>query len=1103
MNNNKIWIISILLILLILMLTMIAVGVVMIVRRGHGGTTPGRDSGTVTGDLDPAGYAAVVNDRLRIGDGDSERDHGLTLSGAVKKDTLTAATGTRRDTYEVLSFSGKGAAAEWTMAFSDGGKADCVMLEIEEIHRDNLEVLAYTVYVDGRETYFRTYEQISSSPNHYFIAVDRADMADPSAVKVKIVSETDCVFSVSEVTGYTDFYEKLAAAGLDGTMRLYLHSSDSAELARQHLADFASADYSHFDLGLMFKLNYMTVSDEQAVEQISSFIAAAAKSGLPLQLMPTLSWAAPYDVADGLGGSFTDVRYGQVLYNSLTGEWVDSTPNAYGDTQWCSWGEPTLLTAQRERILSVFDRVTKYLYAAAADGRLKQPVSTLLEHSVVYKGPLPQSSIYTMGLIDGGDFNPVVIAAAKNDGIVLDPTDGLSYEEKKWMNEYQARYVQSLADIYQKAYGSDPIVIRNGEVLYPTGQRTNEIYSHTVQWIDQTPSHGDLRISGWKSGIGTGFYEACEEFALIDDIRFYQYRVAYGKTGNCNFEMASLNDPKVFRASIAKLYEAGVNFVTLFNDKSEYRTASMLAEIDRTLPGEEASAPVHYDESLLWVDYNRDAADRDLLTASHGVVSQKNLRVDPSDGALLPAVSSGERYITYRVTDREAWTDGIFLELEAYQIGSGRIRVYAGETEESLTEIGVFRYDRAQVTSFNRYSVELFDLKTASKGRSEYFIRLVFEGTGPSQTQVKSVTIRKAFEKTTGQKNGLTFTKEQVRLMNLWVSARAEAERMREAYVEKNGGENAVSRALGTLKDMGCPIEATRLASREISKLFPIGFAILGGGRLDDLPVNVKTASETTAAQLVLESLTDTGAAFTVGTTYQFNERSRKLTVTFTGLKSGRYRLDQPAWNRYILIKDSDGAYQTGKDGFLTLEITAAFEEKPVYTTLQGRVISCSNGTIQLTVQDPAISGYRRQITVMTGSKAAFTRRQAGSDEIMNGQPKAGDYAVLTFSEDGVTLLTCEAFYGVQAGVIRSFTPPDPSDANTTNGLIAFEDGSVFELEYQAYTTVIRFRGEEAYYVRSMTVDEMKETFRPGRRVTVTYCPEYYGTHQRLLSISD
>jgi hypothetical protein len=142
------------------------------------------------------------------------------------------------------------------------------------------------------------------------------------------------------------------------------------------------------------------------------------------------------------------VKYSQVLYNSLTGEWVDSTPNSYGNTQWCSWGEPTLLAAQQARIVSLWRRVTGYLANSMASGAYTHDVNTLLEHSVVYKGPIPQSKWYTMGDIDGGDFNPAVIAAAKADGVTLDPTDGLSYEEKKWMNEYQAKYVQALADVY-------------------------------------------------------------------------------------------------------------------------------------------------------------------------------------------------------------------------------------------------------------------------------------------------------------------------------------------------------------------------------------------------------------------------------------------------------------------------------------------------------------------------------------------------------------------------------------------------------------------------------------------------------------------------------
>lgn len=1100
--------ILILMVVLVICVVLMAIGSVLLLQNNShqspdGTGTNDVDTKDMNTNFNPNDYQATVTDSLLIGDREAEVAHSLTLSSGAKSETLTAATGTLSEDYSVLSFTEKGAVAEWTMNLGDGGSADYIMLEIQEVHRDNLEAFGYRVYVDGKETYFRTYEQISSSPNHYFIAVKKSDIANPAKTTLKIESVSENAFAISAVYAYTDFFAKLEEQGIDGSMMLYLHSGDSLDLAEGHITDFSSTDFENFSLGLMFKLNYMSYTDNELASKMATYLKIASENDMPLQLMPSLSWSAPYEVADGKGGFFSDVKYGQVLYNSLTGEWVDSTPNSYGNTQWCSWGNPTLLTAQQTRIASLWQRVRGYLSNSMASGNYQHDVSTLIEHSVVYKGPLPQKQWYNMGEIDGGDFNPTLIAAAKADGVDLDPTDGLSYEEKKWMNEYQAKYVQVLADAYNESYGSTPILVQNGKVTYPTTQFTNNIFSHTVQWVDQTPSHGDLRISGWKSGIGTGFYEASEEFALIDDIRFYQYRVAYGKTGYCNFEMSSLNNPTTFKNTFSKVYEAGVNFITIFNDESQYNTPSMLKDLDQNLGSEAATLPVHYDLSLLWVDYNRDAAMTDLLTEKNGVISYSNVTINTADGNLLPTSNSGDRYVTYRVTDDLAWENGIYLDLEAYDIGKGEIKVYAGEKEESLNLVGTFVYDRGQSNSFNKYSMQRFDLSDATKGKNTYVIRVVFEGSETNGTQIKAVTVRKAFGDVTGQKNDVAFTKEQVRLMNLWVSAREEAERMIDAYVKKNGAENAFSKDLELLNNMGLPTETTTLAATEISKLLPATFAISGEGPLGEFPVRVKLMSSSTTAQVVLTSLSEDAVAFSVYSTYQFNERARQITLTFTALKAGTYRLDNTAWNVFAIVADENGDLTVDENGELTVKVQAEYEKTSSYTTLSGRVQYASNGELRIIVQDTELTDYNRYLSILMGNACEYERKAEGSEAVTEERPKVGDYVTLTFAEDGVTPVTCVAVYGEKTGVIKSFTAPDSTDADTTNGLIELEDGSVYELDYQAYATAITLNGGEKIYARAMTTADMERTFAKGKTITITYCPEMYGDYQRLLTITD
>ena len=1030
---------------------------------------------------------------------------GRPVSGeGYAEERKTTLTGTRQLDFDVLTFFGRGANAEWIFDLSET-VSDPIFFQVTEVHDADLRTFGYTILIDGSETYFRTYEPISSSPNCYFFAVRRSDVSDLKNVRVRIVGEGKNPFSIADVVAYRDIFSSFEEEGLSDKMTVYLHSAGSTDLAKQHAEDFSGAGFTNVVLGLMFKLNYMNDTDDNLISQLAGFVSVASENGMLLQLMPSLSWSQPNDCADGKGGSFTDVKYGQVLYNSLTGEYVDSTPNGYGSTQWCSWGHPDLLTAQGARIKSLWDRVNMQMNHFAANGIYTSALSTLIEHSVVYKGPLPQSAYYTMGAIDGGDFNPTLVLAAKADGVNLDPTDGLSYEEKLWMNSYQAKYVQNLADRYNEAYGTDPIIVSGDNVTYPTTQRADGIFSHTVQWIDQTPSHGDMRISGWKSGIGNNFYEASEEFPEIDDIRFYQYRVAYGLTGDCNFEMSSLNNPNVFRSSYTKLYEAGVSFVTLFNDRTEYGTANTLSRLDSSINGMKSSGAAHYDVALLDADYNRDAASDGLLTPAFGVYSSENVMIDTSNGWLC-LEKSGEGYVVYRVENAgKSIENGIYFDVEGYLRGSGSgIEVYGGKTPDSLKKIGDFRFDASEANSFNRNSTARYDVTSDTKGAGEYYIKIVLKNTGePERVSLRGVSAYTPFGKTSGQLNGVTLDVGQARKLNLWISYSASALRMAERYLNKSGEKDAYYSSLVTLIENGCIGNASRLASEGMSKILPSSFAVYGEGRLGELPVYVQTSSGTSTGTVTVYAVSKTGAEFTVGSAGR-SAVSRRLRISFTDFESGYYVIEKTGFNAFSVKKaekGTEGAVAADETGKVTFSVQAEITETVKYESISGRVAKIVSGTtMYLTVQDPGISGYCCYTEVNTENSTVFVRKAYGSDEGKSQKPQAGDYVTVTYDGNG-RAVRVEAVYGEKTGVIESFALPDLTDPDTTNGVITLEDGTQYELEYQAYTTAVTSRGNTVK-AREMTDDDMKYVFAPGKNVSITFCPEFYGKYQRILTIT-
>ena len=326
---------------------------------------------------------------------------------------------------------------------------------------------------------------------------------------------------------------------------------------------------------------------------------------------------------------------------------------------------------------------------------------------------------------------------------------------------------------------------------------------------------------------------------------------------------------------------------------------------------------------------------------------------------------------------------------------------------------------------------------------------------------------------------------------------------MAERYLAKAGEKDGYYNALTELISNGCIAEASELASVGMSKMLPSEFAVYGEGRLGELPVYVKTYSEVTTGTVVINSISKTGAAFEVGSTGR-SAVSRRIRVSFTDLEEGYYLLEKTGLNSYTVKQTesgTDGAVTADENGRVSFTVQAELSESVSSGTVSGRVSKVVSGTVfYLTVQDPDISGYCCYTAVNTETDTVFTRRADGTDGTSSEKPKLYDYVTVTFDENG-RAAKVDAVYGEKTGVIKSFTLPDLTDPNTTNGIITLDDGTSYELEYQTYTTTVTVRGDSVR-AREMTDDDMRYMFIPGKKVSITYCPEYYGDYQRLITIT-
>lgn len=1057
----------------------------------HTGTDPRKESssgdtdGKREDDMDITNLTTAVADRLCARD----RTHGLKLSENSAVTRLTATTGTLSEEYDVITFSGKGASAEWVMDLSSPVSDDQnepIILSVKEIHRENEETLAYTVYVNDQTVYFRTYTQLASAPNRYYILLKRDSVADLSRVTIRIESECKTEFSIAEITAYTDLFAAAKREGLDTGLGIYLHSASSVDKAKTHLSDFAGYDYRLYNLGLLFKLDYMNLTPDAAVTALTDYLAIASKNNVNLQIMPTLYWGQP-NLPDGKGGMFTDSKYQQITYNSLLDRYFGTNPNVYSSTTWVTSASEVLNNACAAKIETVFSRFSGLLNQYRASGQYSNRVSIVMEHGVCYKGQ-STSTGEAFSFMDCADFGPLMIALAKADGVVLDPTDGLSREEKLWMIKHHADYNQTLADAYRRAFGSDPVISGTDGIIFPDSQVSDNIFTHGVQWTERSPANSDDLVSGWKSGIGRGMYSSSEDM-YWDDVRFYQYKASYGRVGTVNFEVSYSKSRDLYDL-LRKGYELGFEFITLFNDDSSYNTAEILKELDE-IDSEISDYTVnHYDRALLSADFNRDTAITDWMER-YGAAEISGLVYDTENGVLKSENPALGGYIVFRISD-----DGDIFEngLRIWTESKGAIELSAGTSPAALVKIGKLK-TVGGINYVNSFIGSSFEIKSAS-GHDEYFIRLDLS----SSATLKAVDVFTVFGKMSGQLNGVTTTRKEQRILSLWTQKERLSENLLQTYLEKRDGNRSKTvEDAEILIDRGLYISAYKRISSGLSEALPATYVVKGKSKLGDLPITVSTGVSY-YGQITVLSLSDNSAEMSFFSNYQYNEKARQLTVTFSGLDDGRYSFRETSFNRYTLEKDKNGEY-TAKDGSLSVTVQVKFGSGDrKYTTVSGRVTDIKGSLVTMTVQNPEISLWSRSVTFELAENCVMQRSADGTSTSANEAPHKNDYLVLVFDQSGEKAVQATATYGKTEGTVAEYIPPDYSDPDTPNGLVKLTDGRIFEIEYLDYSTQLVYNNS-GRNVRTYSDTELGNILS-GHSVTIEYCPEYYGEYQRIMKIT-
>ncbi|MHB1483753.1 MAG: hypothetical protein ACYCYI_03730 [Saccharofermentanales bacterium] len=1031
-----------------------------------------------------------VSDSVDFGSGANRETHRLTATSGVNVETIHTENGTVKKSYEALRFSKINSEADFYMNFSSPkslSPESPFMLEIMEVHDNNYRAFGYQISINDHEVYFRTYEEIASGTIHYFVPFSRSLATNPNKVKISLISMDDSAFNIGKIWGYCDFYSLADQEEIFTKMNVNLYCNENIVKADGFMKTFSG--YDNFDSGALYGCDYMNKTVEDSITSISSFISAAASTGSKEQIMLARSWSyTPYG-PDGKGGIWSDLKYQQALYNPETKEFTNTTPNMWSDTCWESMTNSYLVDSAERKITAIIQPVADMMALLAAHGKSPEMLEIIMEWGTGY---YYQTEFY------GGDFSPENIENAKKQGINLDPGDGLSFEEKMFLYKIIAEVNQKTAEAYRRTIGYNPVVVQNGDIRLPDFHVIDHIYSHGTQTSAQYISYDD-RITGWMSGIGTGYWPSSENM-YWDSQRFYEYQMGYGRIACVNMEMYIYNPKLIFQNYIKRCYQNGMEYVTLFNDLPEYHSDSNLREIDQ-LQDEECIPPEHYERCIFDIDYMRDFSPDMITEKTGGVVEYVNCKIGNA-GILFCSDISKIGMATYKIDDNgKEYENGFKLIIEGFTEGGASIDIFGGESYENIQKISRFEYE-SKINWFNMHSKFVLDLTSEVKGLKKYYIqiRLSPNGTEGSSVSLRAVKAFIPWAEHTGSKENISTTFKQARLQSRWVQQRMVTERMMNDYLEKSGSIDRIYDMAGRMYDQGRYKSACRLLTNEISQLLPAKYAILTKGRLERYPVEI-TLDDGNCIVMQIDKINMEEMRFSIIT-----EKEQDITLKFLSLKKGdSYSMEQMSHNTYRI-------YKTGKDeqNSITVannSVSFIFPASPeipdrlASTVVSGRAFhDCQGRNIDVQVPDAKVSMYAQFNKIGISDTCRFTRKKEGDGISVNELPVKGDMVTVTLDDEGLATVI-EAIYGEVTGTVKSFVPPSVTGI-VTNGVIELDNDIKYEIEYNRTTTEFKTGNLDGLAI-AHSLTEIGHAIKSGDVITISYCPyTYKGSYRRIMKIS-
>lgn len=995
----------------------------------------------------------------------------VEAKGPILVENLDTEMGALKASHSVRTVPHKGDELSFSVPFDADAKS--LILEFQEIHNRRSAAYGYTVLINDREVYFRTYQELGAGPNHFFVEVPENLLTSRSPLHVTLRHEGGGAFSIAKVWAWEDFFETTAkteqvfkpmglllppgAIKIDGKPVKPKTDEEWAALFEEQKKRFAGLkDYSPVGT-LAFGGSYGGRDPKEGNNSLLQGFRLSGVTGMPGEMMLNgLGWFSGPTGPDGLGGYFSDIRYQKTQFNREKGEWQASFPNIWGNTPAYTLRDPNMNAFLENRFQQMMAGAPEELARLRLAGTPSQPI--------LIREFAPAS----------GEITDEIVKAAAEEGVKLDPTDGMSLEERMWMHADTLRTWQEYADSLRKAMGRDIAVVDRGKLMLPNEQSFDNFYAHP-NFMTDDPA-GDERYGGGQHGMVDGLWSSGEIGATsghqdigantkFRDVAMYDYLPANGNFAAINLERTMLKE----NFEVLRLYyERGSQFLCLFNaDDGDEKFVRGVDGIEN----DPASPPSH----------------------AQPVVTMEKIETPKSKGK-----TPFHREALYRLSSAgDPFPSGLTLDLDG-RVSPGesnKIEVLLGNSPKNMKLVATLTdkelpdpdHWTPQMTS--QYSMELGNDMI---GKNEAYLKFVFHAEGAEDAAfLISQNVKTRWPKQSGYLGKTNLTRKDARTLQLWLQERSVCERLLRYYSEASS-EDATWKKAKALYDEGRYASARRLLGPAISEVLPARYLVRGHGKLGRHPVEVRLPSEDESVFVTLEKIAPDGATFSL----RSEEDSAKVDLVFNTLdpkKSWRLESATPGVYRLAEGQDADArvAVKNGKVSVTLDHINPQPAKPKLPAKLVARFLSQRGDKITVDLQDLELMDYGSNMTLPLVKGAPHTREADGMENPALASakgPQPHDEVTLDINDQG-KVTAIHSRYGYDKGRLKKFHPPVVI-GGASNGAIELENGKKYELVFEKggpagnFETVALQGG-----IISNELQSLASAFKPGDEFEIFYSP--------------